>query len=570
VTAQPEAAEPAYLAPAEAPPTATPADQRLEQLVRDRFAAVVKRYPVLATYLGIDEYDGELADGSRDAALADVNDAREFVSKLEQIDDTELSPYYAMERELALFATRRQVFDDDVHRLWERRVTASDEVGDGIFLVFARGRQPLAERLGAIASRLEHAPEHIEQQKSRLDGSQAPMRLWNELELDAITALPTLFSDVLAAAREEVGSDHPDVRRIEGAAPKASAALASYAGWIRDQLADASDEFALGPDRYDELVSLRAFDDLDTDQILAIGEEQLAFNRERRRRVAREIDSQADERDVVDRVKSANPPNFEAALDAYRAAMRDARAFVIDHDIASIPEGEQISVVETPRYLRNALPFAAYFTPPKFGSGGSARGLYVVTPSVNDDDAGAMREHNYASIYNTSIHEAYPGHHLQLTAAITHPSLVRLLVDAPEFVEGWAMYSEEMMREEGFDTDPEHLLMMYTDTIWRACRIILDIKLHRGDITIDEATDFMVEQTGFERANAAAEVQWYTYRPTYPLSYLLGKVLLLRLRDDEKRRLGDRFSLLRFHDALLREGSLPISFHRRLMARSDA
>ena len=127
------------------------------------------------------------------------------------------------------------------------------------------------------------------------------------------------------------------------------------------------------------------------------------------------------------------------------------------------------------------------------------------------------------------------------------------------------MYSELMMREQGFDDGPAFRVAMHTDAIWRACRIILDVRMHRGELTVDEATDFLVEQTSFERSNAAAEVSWYTYRPTYPLSYLLGRTLLLGLRADEQRRLGDRFSLKAFHDTLLRNGSLPISFHRRLM-----
>jgi uncharacterized protein (DUF885 family) len=177
-----------------------------------------------------------------------------------------------------------------------------------------------------------------------------------------------------------------------------------------------------------------------------------------------------------------------------------------------------------------------------------------------------MREHNWASISNTSIHEAYPGHHHQLAAAMRHPSVARLLVDAPEFVEGWGMYSEQMLREHGFDATPQHRVILYTDAIWRACRIILDIRLHRGEVTVDEAIDFLVEHTGFERPNATAEVHRYTYTPTYQLSYLLGKVLLLRLRADEQSRLGDAFDLRRFHDALLYSGSLPISFHRRLLA----
>ena len=108
---------------------------------------------------------------------------------------------------------------------------------------------------------------------------------------------------------------------------------------------------------------------------------------------------------------------------------------------------------------------------------------------------------------------------------------------------------------------------MHTDAIWRSCRIILDVRMHRGELSVDEATSFLQEQTSFQRSNARAEVDWYTYRPTYPLSYLLGRTLLLGLRADEQRRLGVRFSLKDFHDTLMRNGSLPISFHRRLLAR---
>jgi uncharacterized protein (DUF885 family) len=546
-----------------APDPVTPADALLDSLIRHRFDALMDRSPVFATYLGLHEHDGELSDGSREAVLADIEAAQTFLSDLDAINAAELSPYYAFEREVAQFATRRQIFDDDVHRVWERRVNASDEIGDGIFLVFARATRPLAERLAAIASRLESAPRHIEEQTSRL-GQQPPMRLWNEMELDAAGSVPSLFGEVVAAARLELGENDALVGRLERAAGSTSEALNEYSAWLREQLSRANDEFALGSDRYDDLIRLRAFDGVDTDQILAIGEEQLAFNRDQRRRVAADIDAGATEWEVVDRVKSDHPQDFASALESYRSAMDEARQYIVDHSIATLPEGESITVIETPEYLRNVMPFAAYFSPPKFTRADRRRGLYVVTPSVNGD-ARAMREHNYASIYNTSIHEAYPGHHQQLAAAITHPSLARTLVDAPEFVEGWAMYSEQMMREEGFDTAPEHLLMMYTDAIWRACRIILDVKLHRGEIGTAEATDFLVEQTGFERPNAAAEVNRYTYTPTYQLSYLLGKVLLLRLREDEKRRLGDRFSLRGFHDAMLREGSLPISFQRRLL-----
>src|SRR5689334_715018 len=284
-------------------------------------------------------------------------------------------------------------------------------------------------------------------------------------------------------------------------------------------------------------------------------------------RAAAEIDDRVDEATVIDRLKTDHPATFAEALEAYRTAMVRARQHLIDHDIVTVPDDERIEVVETPEYLRNVIPFAAYFSPPKFDP--KPKGIYIVTPSVGNDP-NAMREHNFSSISNTSIHEAYPGHHLQLHVANSHPSLTRLLTDAPEFVEGWGMYSEQMMREQGFDAAANFRLNMHTDAIWRACRTILDVRMHRGEIPIEDAIRFLVEQTSFEEVNARAEVRRYTYTPTYQLSYLLGKVLLLGLRSDEQQRLGSAFSLRDFHDALLRNGSLPISFHRRILAARAA
>jgi uncharacterized protein (DUF885 family) len=547
-------------------PPVTEADKSLDALTTARFNEIMARHPVYATYLGLNEHDDDLADGSREAMLDDAALAHRFLADAESIDPTQLSPYYAIERELALFATRREIFDIEEHRVWERRVSATDEIGDGIFLTFARGTRPLGERLTSIAARLEKAPQHIEQQKSRLtDAKKPPAKLWNEMELEAIESMPSLFDEVLVATKKEFGDESPEAARLEKAATAANVALGGYETWLREQIGRTNEDYALGREKYDELVGLRAFDGLSSDDILDIGEQQLAENRAARAEIANQIDSSKSELEVVDRIKSDHPGEFEAALQLYRDAMAEARKYIIDHGIATLPPGEQLSVIETPDYLRNVMPFAAYFAAPKFGPQGEGkRGTYVVTRSV-DGDARAMREHNYASIYNTSIHEAYPGHHMQLSVANEHPSLVRLLVDAPEFVEGWGMYSELMMREEGFDTGPEHRVMMHTDAIWRACRIILDIKLHRGDISVDDAVDFLVDQTGFERPNATAEVYRYTYTPTYQLSYLLGRVLLFRLREDEKRRLGSAFSLREFHDAMLSQGSLPVSFQRRLL-----
>jgi uncharacterized protein (DUF885 family) len=537
---------------------AGPLDARLFDLVEERFRRVVADNPLVGTYLGIHTEDHRLGDGTRDAVLAELAAEKTHLAAIDALDDEGLSPDARLERDLELHNIRRGIFDTEVVRTWERRSTALDVIGDGLFLIFAQDFAPLDERLDSIASRLEAIPAYLAQSRDRAVVPQ--VRAWQELEIESATDLPSFFEEIVKA-----GTDLPDAdqRRLATAADGARVAIGEYGAWLKDSLAHGTDDWALGREKYDELVGLRAFDGLDADAILEIGGDQLEMNKAARIRAATEIDDRATEAEVIDRIKSDHPTTFEAALGAYRDVMLRARQHLIDRDIVTVPADERIDVIETPEYLRNVIPFAAYFSPPKFDP--RPKGIYIVTPSVGHDP-NAMREHNFSAISNTSIHEAYPGHHLQLSVANSHPSMTRLMTDAPEFVEGWGMYSEQMMREQGFDAAPNFRLNLYTDTIWRACRIILDVRMHRGEIGVDEAIRFLVEQTSFEHANARAEVRRYTYTPTYQLSYLLGKVLILALRADEQARLGDAFSLRDFHDTLLRNGSLPISFHRRILA----
>ena len=550
---------PAAPLPRPAPaPDAGPLDDRLYDLVEARFERLVRDNPVLGTGFGLHHDDDLLGDGSREAVLAELAADRAHLAEVEALDPAGLSAAARFERDLERHNLRRSIFDTDVLRIWERRSTALDLIGDGLFLLFARDHAQLPERLGAIAGRLEAVATFLEEAKTRATVPQ--VRVWQEIELETAAELPGFFDELVAAGAGVL--EGAEARRLARAAEAAKIAVELYGTWLEGTLATATDEFAIGRERHDAMVALRAFDGLDADDILDLGWQRLREEHAARTAVAREIDPKADEMTIIDGVKADQPATFAAALDAYRDAMLRARQHVIDHDLMTVPEDERIDVISTPEYLRNVIPFAAYFDPPAFDR--DPKGIYIVTPSVGGDP-NAMREHNYASISNTSIHEAYPGHHLQLDTARRNRSLTRLLTDAPEFVEGWGMYSELLMREHGFDADPRFRLIMHTDAIWRACRIILDIRMHRGEMTVDEATDFLVEHTRFERPNAHAEVQWYTYRPTYPLSYLLGRTLLLSLRADEQARLGDRFRLKGFHDTLLRNGSLPVSFHRRLM-----
>jgi uncharacterized protein (DUF885 family) len=540
-----------------------PLDARLYDLVEARFRRILRDNPVAATYFGIHAFDDRLGDGGRETLLAELAADREHLAAIEALDPAGLSASARFERDLELHNVRRSIFETGDLRIWERRSLALETIGDGLFLLFARDHAPLAERLDAIAGRLEGIPRYLEEARSR--SARPQVRLWQRIELESAEHLPALFDELATAGHGVVGP--AEQRRLDRAAAAASVAVELYTTYLEGTLADGAEDWPIGRERHDEMVGLRAFDGLDADEILALGWRKLEEERAGREAAAREIDRDADPLEVIARVKADHAATFEGALHEYQVTMRRARSHLIERGLVTVPPDERIEVLETPEYLRNVIPFAAYFSPASFDH--DPKGIYIVTRSVADDP-NAMREHNRASISNTSIHEAYPGHHLQLDAARRHPSLTRLLADAPEFVEGWGMYSELLMREQGFDDGPEFRLMLHTDAIWRACRIILDVRLHRGELTIDEGVDFLVEQTRFERDNARAEVEWYSYRPTYPLSYLLGRTLLLELRADEQRRLGDAFSLRDFHDTLLRNGSLPISFHRRLLAGEGA
>lgn len=549
------------LSRAPAATTPGPLDETLYDLVEARFKRVVEEEPTWATYLGIHEWDDRLPDPSRERILGDAAEDRAHVATLEALDPAGLSPEARFERDLELHHVRLRIFRGDTLRIWERRSTGASSIGDALFPLFTRDFAPLRERLQTIATRLEQAPAFLRGHRSRAVVPQVGP--WLEIELRASASTPRFLDDILAAA-DAHASDVPERERnrLAAAIDRAKLAIEDQAEWIREILPGATPDWPIGRELYGQLLDLRAFEGLDADGILEIGWEQLERNHADRAAAAREIDPGATEAEVVERVKDDHPATFAEAIEEYRVAMRRARTHIIERGLATVPDDERVDVIETPPYLRGVIPFAAYYQPAQWDT--NPVGVYIVTPDV-DGDPGAMREHYRAAISNTSIHEAYPGHHLQLALAARHPSLTRVQVDAPEFVEGWGMYSEQLLREHGFDDGPAFRVALATDAIWRAARIVLDVRMHRGEVSIEEAADFLVQHTGFERPNALAEARRYTYTPSYNLSYLLGKVLLLELRETEQRRLGQAFSLRRFHDMLLRGGSLPISFHRRAL-----
>jgi len=246
-------------------------------------------------------------------------------------------------------------------------------------------------------------------------------------------------------------------------------------------------------------------------------------------------------------------PSALQLLDGYQRAMQTAQTWLLESDIVSIPENQSLKVQQTPSFLRGIIPFAAYEPPSPQDE--NQHGLYYVT-TVEDESL--LQEHNQFSIDLTSAHEAFPGHHLQFVIAnkMHKNNDIRLLNNSASMYEGWALYCEQLVFEQGLYNKKEHQFVMLRDRLWRGLRIIIDVKIHTGELSFDEAAQLLVDKLGFDKSQATAEISWYSSAATTPLCYAIGREIILKTR--ERIDTSDKEKLKCFHDALLSQGSIAL------------
>ena len=294
----------------------------------------------------------------------------------------------------------------------------------------------------------------------------------------------------------------PSSAASSGRANRPSVAIELYAAWLEGTLPDGTDEWAIGRERHDAMVALRAFDGLDADAILELGWSACARStRPRGPRPPARSTPTATRPSVVERVKSDQPATFEAALDAYRDAMLRARAHLIEHDLVTVPDDERIDVIETPAYLRNVVPFAAYFEPAAFDR--EAEGhlhRHAVGRRRPERDARAQLRLDQQHQHPRGLPGPPPPARHGPPATVAHPAPDRRARVRRGLGD---VLGADDARARASTTTRASGVVMHTDAIWRACRIILDVRMHRGELSVDEATDFLVEHTRFERPNAA-------------------------------------------------------------------
>jgi uncharacterized protein (DUF885 family) len=244
-------------------------------------------------------------------------------------------------------------------------------------------------------------------------------------------------------------------------------------------------------------------------------------------------------------------------LQAYRQKVNDIKNFLTKHDLVTLPTTDSLLVIDTPEFLRESIPYAAYSPPAMFAP--DNQGLFFVTPPAGNRDV--LKEHCDASYPLTTLHEAYPGHHLQFATQHGFTSAIRKIYDVASAYEGWTLYCEEMMFEAGFYDDAMRLYQL-KDKLWRAARIVVDVCMHCYGMTDVEAADFLVAEAKLTARSARVDVNWYTQSPTVPMSYLIGMLEVMRIRKDFLAR-GK--TLKEFHDAFLACGAIPLASVREIL-----
>jgi uncharacterized protein (DUF885 family) len=533
------------------------ADEVFEKIGQEMLDKFLENNPDYATWLGLhDPYDYKLPIGSSERYVKDIKLMHETLERLnDSVNREQLNVQHMIDWEAIELACKQGEFAFYELKMHELNPDAFTDLGGVLFLMFTRDYAPLEKRVDAIAARVEKFPKYLEEFRGRFDKSQ-PVKLWTEIAIETAQNMGGLFQFVLFATKDHVSQNVHE--RLSKAVENLQPTLKKHMEWLQSLVSRTKEQWALGREKFEKLLKLRGLS-MTSYEILSLGSRYLEEMKVERERLAKQIAPGKSLEEVKKTIESKSPKTFEEALEYTRKMMEEAKVFIQAKNLITVYPEDKVTVEETPTFLAPLIPFAAMSMPARFDK--PQIGTYIVT---RPKDIANLGNHlNYSSIRNTAVHEAFPGHFLQ-GALSNRGSIFQYLTQGTETVEGWAHYCEQLMEERGFISDLETRLIQVNDVIWRAVRIIVDVKLSRGEMTFEEAVSMLVRETGMLKDDAEAEVKRYTLTPGYPLSYLLGKHLILKLKEEMKQEMGSKFDEKFFHDTIASNGYLPLSMVRKV------
>jgi hypothetical protein len=513
--------------------------------------------PSSATAAGFHQFDAQLENPSpatREAQIQFLHGAeREFAAAPPSAD-----------RELLLAHIHGDLLALERVRMWEKNPdNYSGGLTNSIFILMSRTFAPPEERLRSVVARERQMPSVLETARANLKN---PPRIYTDVAIEQMPGIIGFFEHDVPAAFHSVSdaSLMSDFARTNAAVVKA---LRSYQTWLKTSLLPRSHgDFRLGAEafrrklEYDEMVTTPL------DELLKAGYEDMRHNQQWFREVAASVDPKKTPMEIMDDLAREHPEPG-GLLDAFRNTLGGLRDYIREHRIVTIPSDVPPIVEETPPFMR-ALTSASMDTPGAFEQVAKEAFFNVTLPEAGWPQGTVeefMQGFNRGTIVSTAVHEVYPGHYVQFLWVKQAPSKVRKLFGAGSNAEGWAHYCEQMMLDEGYGNGDRKLrLGQLQDALLRNARYIVGIEMHTGNMTFDQAVDFFVKEGYQTRANALRETKRGTSDPTY-LVYTMGKLQIMKLREDYKKKMGPAFRLQDFHDEFLKQGFPPIVLVRQAM-----
>lgn len=540
------------------------ASEPFPHFVDDYLAYLYEIYPSQASLDGVHLHDDLLEDLSRSAIDAHIHALAGFSRRLHQIDSAHLSPTEQVEHPIVASNIEARMFDLETVRPWDKNPQLyADTIGTSLAGQALFAYAPEAERARRVVSKLRQVPRLV--QAARDNIKECPgifvkigLETWRGTQKFIEADLPRAFSTL---------DDLHILGDLADTSTEAAHAITAYIEYLESDLAPrAKASFRLGRERFERKLKLDEGITLSADRLLSIALRELGEVQEEFRIVAGRLNG-GDPIEAWRKTKQQHPEPGRL-VSAAQEQIKELVDFLQRQSIVSVPESEPVVVAPTPEFYRWA--FASMWTPGPFESKPS-RAYYYLTdvdrswPPERQEEH--MRDFNFPTLWNISIHEVYPGHflHYQHLRQVESKTRKSLFFAPTSFVEGWAHYCEQMMAEAGFKRkDVTIKLGQLAEALVRLARFVVGIRLHCEDMSVEQGMRFFRDEAFLEEVTARREAERGTFDPTYVV-YSAGKLAMLKLRRDYKEQQGGKFSLRAFHDAVLAQGSAPFWAHRRLL-----
>jgi uncharacterized protein (DUF885 family) len=556
-------------------------DAEFDGVAEEYVKTYLASHPLQGTALGLHEYDGKISDYSRLALDAELSRLRRFDDRLAKFDPAKLSSRQSIDLRILQAAVKRELFEMQDMSVFERNPMIYARAAD-VNVYIKRNFAPLEDRVRSLVAVESQIPNILIAARTNLD-EKLP-KPFIELAIQIARGSADFLKKDLVAAVSGLKDEQLRVA-FQAANRKAANALSDYATWLeREKLPKGTLDFALGEEKFGRFLAQTELVDLPPQKILEIGMAQLKAEQEVFAEAAKKIDPNKPAIEVFKQIQKEHPASDKLIPDIAKD-LDNIRKYVVGRKLVGIPTEIRAKVKETPQYLR-ATSFASMDTPGPFEKR-ATEAYYYVTPTEEDWPAQEKEEwltaFNYYTSDVVSIHEVYPGHYVQFLHLNASPaSKAEKVFGSYAFIEGWAHYCEKMMIDEGFggpsNSSPseddlkraaKYRMAQADEALLRLCRLCVSIKVHTQNMSIDDATKFFQDNCYYEPKPARQEAMRATFDPGY-LNYTLGKLQILKLRDDYKAQQGNEFSLQKFHNELLSHGMPPIRLLREIMLKDQS